>query len=413
MLNGEATSMLDRFTKRERSRFPARRCPVCGGGGSRQLYRQSFQQLSQIQPLDGYDVVICEGCGAGYADDIPPQAAFDDYYRELSKYDYSDRGGKEPPGTLQKFEAIADALVPFILGSDSRILEIGSASGKMLRVLKDRGFQNVLGCDPSPGCVQAAKELYDIPSVAGTVFSVPQPEEPYDFLILMGVMEHIRDLRRAVEQFQRLLNTHGRVYLEVPDASRYQPGLDAPFQEFSTEHINFFSARSLNNLMQAGGFRAVATAQAVRPQYEIVCPTVYGVYEKSSRGIPPERDTETEPCLRAYVQGCQAEDDRIREKIERAVPSGAKLIVWGVGTHTLRLLGTGGLDPANVALFVDANAKYQNQLLQGIQVISPDELGGRGEPILISSRGFQSEIHNQIRNEMNLPNPVILLYDVE
>jgi hypothetical protein len=200
------------------------------------------------------------------------------------------------------------------------------------------------------------------------------------------------------------------VYLEVPDASRYLAGLDAPFQEFSTEHINFFSARSLTNLMQARGFRAVATGHAVRPLYEIVCPTVYGVYEKSSQRIPLERDTETEPGLRAYIQGCQAEDDRIREKIARAVPAAAKVIVWGVGTHTLRLLGTGGLDPAKVALFVDSSAKYQEQKLQGIRVVSPGELAGRGEPILISSRGFQREIHDQIR-ELKLPNPVILLYD--
>src|SRR5438874_12854328 len=140
-------------TKMERPRFPARRCPVCHSAQAKVLYRQSFGQLSLVQPLDGYDVVICDACGAGYADDIPLQAAFDDYYRELSKYDYGDRGGKEPPGTQKKFDAIADVLERFIVRRDSRILEIGSASGKMLRVLRDRGFPHVLGCDPSPGCV--------------------------------------------------------------------------------------------------------------------------------------------------------------------------------------------------------------------------------------------------------------------
>jgi hypothetical protein len=59
---------------------------------------------------------------------------------------------------------------------------------------------------------------------------------------------------------------------------------------------------------------------------------------------------------------------------------------------------------------VDSSAKYQEQKLQGIRVVSPGELAGRGEPILISSRGFQREIHDQIR-ELKLPNPVILLYD--
>lgn len=398
-------------TAQPSTRFEPRPCPVCGGKRSNALYRQSFQRLSDIQPLEGYTVVACVDCGLAYADGIPEQSAFDDYYRELSKYDYSDRGGQEPPGTVEKFEAIAGVMERFIPSRDSRILEIGSASGKMLRILKDRGFAHVLGCDPSPGCARAAQELYGIPSLTGTVFTVAEPAEPYDFLILIGVMEHIRDLDRAIQKFHRLVGPGGRVYLEVPDASRYRAELDAPFQEFSTEHINFFSARSLTNLMQTRGFRAVATGEAVRPLYEITCPTAYGVYEKSSQPLPLERDTETERGLRAYIRDCQAEDDRIRGRIERAVPGGSQMIVWGVGTHTLRLLGTGGLKIEQVALFVDSNAKYQNQSLHGVPVVSPAQLTDRERPILISSRGFQNEIREQIQQAMRLPNQLILLYE--
>jgi hypothetical protein len=87
------------------------------------------------------------------------------------------------------------------------------------------------------------------------------------------------------------------------------------------------------------------------------------------------------------------------------------MIVWGVGTHTLRLLATGGLDPRTIKAFVDSNTKYQKQELRGLPVISPDELGAHPEPILISSRGFQNQIHEQIRDRLGLTNPVILLYD--
>jgi len=87
------------------------------------------------------------------------------------------------------------------------------------------------------------------------------------------------------------------------------------------------------------------------------------------------------------------------------------MIVWGVGTHTLRLLATQGLDPASVALFVDSSVKYQGQELRGVPVVSPEALRERQEPILISSRGFQNEIYHQIRNTMGLSNPVIMLYN--
>src|SRR5205085_10183453 len=114
--------------------------------------------------------------------------------------------------------------------------------------------------------------------------------------------------------------------------------------------------------------------------------------------------------LTAYIEGCRASDAEVRATIQRALPPGGRMIVWGVGTHTLRLLAAGGLDPRTIKVFVDSNAKYQNRELRGLPVISPEELRSHTEPILISSRGFQNQIHEQIRNRLGLRNPVILLY---
>jgi SAM-dependent methyltransferase len=391
-------------------RFPLRGCPVCGCKQSTLLFQQSFEQLSGAHLLSGYDVVICRECGAGFAENLPCQNVFDQYYRDLSKYDTADRSGEQKPGAADRFQKVADSIVPFLPDAGCRILEIGCGSGELLKVLKDRGFQNVLGVDPSPGCIQTAQSLYQIPGIAATVLTVPQPELPYDVLILIGVMEHIRDLDPAIERLKNLVSDTGRIYLEVPDASQYVPNLDAPFQEFSIEHISFFSIRSLTNLMQQRGFRAVAGGHAVRNQNEVTCPCTFAVFEKSSELLPIERDLQTEAGLLRYIQGCQAEDVRIRKTIESAVVPGEQMIVWGVGTHTLRLLATQGLDPASVALFVDSSVKYQGQELRGVPVVSPEALRERREPILISSRGFQNEIYHQIRNTMGLRNPVIMLY---
>ena len=387
-----------------------RPCPVCCGTRASTLFRQSFEQLSSARLLDGYDVVICEECGAGYASSIPDQAAFDGYYRDLSKYDHADRGSTEPPGDEQRFRDIAGVLEEFVPARDARILEIGSGSGQLLKILKDDGFPHVTASDPAAGCVRAAQELYGVPGVVGTVFTVPQPEKPYDFLILIGVMEHICDLDRTVERFHQLLHEGGRVYLEVPDASRYVARLDAPFQEFSVEHINYFSPRSLCNLMNTRGFRTLTTGQVVRPQHEVTCPCTYAVFEKVSGSVVIERDTETERGLRSYIEGCRTEDERIRLAIQKSIAPGEQMIVWGVGAHTLRLLATGGLEPSRIALFVDSNPKYQNQKLRGVPVVPPQELKQRSEAILISSRGFQQEIHDQIRGSLGLQNPLIMLY---
>jgi SAM-dependent methyltransferase len=393
----------------EQYRFPKRPCPVCRSERSKQLFRQSFAHLSGATLLEGYRVVICEDCGAGFADDIPPQSLFDQYYRDLSKYETT--GSPETaPVVDQRFRDIASLIAPFIPSGDSRILEIGSAAGGLLRALMDLGFCNVTGADPSPECVRVAHEAFGVPGVVATILRMPAADEPYDTLITTGVFEHIRDLEGAVSEVRRLIRPGGRVYLEVPDASRYQPQQDAPYQEFSVEHVNYFSLTSLRNLMQQRGFTAIAGGHVVRPQHEITCPCVYGVFELSDRKLPLERDTETEAGLTAYIAGCAAEDSRIRAAIGQALRPGERMIVWGTGAHTLRLLATGGLDPATISVFVDSNPKYQQRTLNGIPVVGPADLKARTEPILISSCGFQNEIREQVQQGLGLTNPLILLY---
>ena len=394
----------------EREQFPPRLCPVCRSDVSKALFRQSFDHLSGVHLLDGYDVVVCEECGMGFADGLPPQSVFDEYYRDLSKYEDGEASGRQSSVVEQRLRDVAATIGPFIPSSHACILEIGCASGGLLKALQDLGFSRVAGVDPSPACVHTARTVFGIPAITASLFALPPPEEPYDFLILTGVLEHIRDLDKAVEQFQRLLQPAGRIYLEVPDASRYIASLDAPFQEFSLEHINFFSTKSLTNLMQSRGFRMLDAAPTVRPLHEVTCPCVYGVFERHLGQIAVLRDNETEAGLRAYVQGCELGDAQVRSRIEQSIPPGGSVIVWGVGTHTLRLLAAGGLNPRQIAVFVDSNPKYRNRELRGIPVVSPEDLGRRPEPILISTRGFQREIYDQIRHTLGLPNPVILLY---
>jgi hypothetical protein len=94
----------------------------------------------------------------------------------------------------------------------------------------------------------------------------------------------------------------------------------------------------------------------------------------------------------------------------KALGPGEQMIVWGAGTHTLRLLATGGLDISKVACFVDSNPKYQSQRLQGVPVVPPGEVRNRHEPILISSRSSQRAIRNTIHDSLGLKNRLILLY---
>ncbi len=394
--------------------YEHRPCPVCGGSRSRFLHSQSFEQLSEINLLDGYDVVVCQDCGAGFADRIPPQAVFDAYYRDHSKYEYEYRGGQGTEYEDLRFREAAKSIIRHVPDRQSRILEIGCATGHLLSLLREQGYENVQGVDPSPGCVKAAWEVYRIPVRVHTVFNIPDPDKSFDVLLLLGVMEHIRDLDRAIDKIRALLAPRGRVYLAVPDAARFEGNQDAPFQEFSEGHLNFFSLTSLATLMQTRGFQFLSGGRFLLEYSRGTwCASVYGVFENAELEKKPwVRDEETERGLAAYIRKSQEAEAQVRQTIDGIAASGRSILVWGTGLHTQRLLAMSSLGRVNIAAFVDSNPKYQGQQLHGVPILAPERLAERVEPILISSYTAQHEITQQVRQKLRLRNELILLYDL-
>ena len=387
-----------------------RPCPICASPESRLLFRQRFERLSGIEFIDGYDVVVCAQCGLAFADGIPEQSVLDAYYRDLSKYEYGHKSGKESDLDERRFRDIAATIATFLPGASARVLEIGCATGRLLSLVREAGFSHVQGLDPSPGCARAALELYDVPVLVGSMFDLPVAKGSVDFVILIGVLEHVEDLRGAMRHVRDVLSPLGRVYAEVPDAANLADRPDAPYQEFSTEHINFFSTASLANLFRTTGFEVVTTGGSIRQQHDnTMYPAAFGVFATSEATGEIVRDEKTEPGLRRYIDESAAVEGRTRLAIENA-SQGRPLLVWGTGTHTQRLLAIGAFKNVPIAAFVDSNPKYHGRSLDGIPVVSPSSLPGRTEPILISTRGFQSEIQDQIRGQLKLDNEIILLY---
>lgn len=364
--------------------------------------------------MNGYNVVICQSCGFAFADNIPDQKAFDLYYREMSKYEHQDHAGEPSEFETRQFPMLAQFIKKHVPNSQARILEIGCANGGLLNALKQSGYQNVLGIDPSPVCARNAEQLYQIHVVTSALSDVKVEIGPFDFIILVAVLEHIKDMNGTLQKLHNLLGPDGKLYIEVPDATKFTSSLDAPFQEFSIEHINFFSPLSLANLMGTRGFQEIFSTQTSYDQTDTH--TGYAirmVFQK--RGVNdkfiPMYDRDTETGLKNYIEASQKVENRIHKTVNALVESQQPLIVWGVGTHTQRLLATSQLKDAKIAAFVDSNSNYQGKQLNGIPIINPERLTGTNDSILVSSRIFQSEIVHQIRSELKLKNSIFTLYE--
>jgi SAM-dependent methyltransferase len=363
--------------------------------------------------MDGFALSVCSRCGAGYADGIPPQSVFDRYYGEMSKYERSQAGGELSDVDADRYRQTADLIAPQLRSGDA-IVDVGCATGALLAELKRRGFSNVLGIDPSPACADIGRRLYGIPirNMPGSRLS--EVPERFDLAILTGVLEHLRDVDGSLDRVLGLLKPGGKIYIEIPDATRYSEWFSAPYQFFSMEHVNYFSPRSLTNLMLRLGLRAEFVERVPRWLGPAAGePAIAGLF-RCDPGIRESRldfDTETEPALKSYIRISQELEARVHRIIDNLARARTPLVVWGAGTHTLRLMETSALPEANLLAFIDSNSRYHGRMLRGIPIVAPAEWSDSSATILISSHVAEREIRDQIIDTLKWPNPIICLYD--
>jgi len=383
-----------------------RPCPVCGSGsgGRRLIYRQRFLE----GPLgDGYDIVVCNHCGCGFADGIQSQAEMDRYYSEQSKYTYDYADGAESPWDLKRFDATVEQIIPHLGSLDVRILDIGCATGGLLSVFKMRGYKNVIGVDPSPVCAAAAGRLHGVTVRAMTLGQLEYWNERFDLILMVGVLEHLGDVRAAVRVASQLLSPRGLLYCAVPDVEGLFKCPNAPYQQFSVEHVNFFSISSLRRLMAECSLReAHAWNWTIEWRERVWEPIASGLYERG-KNVIRVFDATTEPALNRYLEFSENGDREILSAVDALISSREPIIVWGAGTLARRLLGNTRFSQVNIVAFVDTNPHIQGGKLVGRPILNPTEIAGRKETILICSISFVSEITVAARVHFSLPNRMI------
>lgn len=374
------------------------------------LHTQRFV-VEENHPLsDGYVVACCADCGFVYADVAATQADYDAFYATLSKYDdgATSTGSGDSPNDRERLAGTAEILSGALPSTEARILDIGCAGGGLLYALKERGYRNLVGVDPSPACARQTREktgeAYD-----GWVTNLPPQIGRFDAVVLSHVMEHVLDVPAAIAALGPLLGEGGLVYLEVPDAPRYAEHIYAPFQDFNTEHINHFSAASLDNAMQSRGFLAIGGGERLlHSSPHTFTPAVYRIYRWSGVNAPVTRDNGLKPAILRYIERSARLLACIDQRIEEALRSSDELIVWGAGQLTLKLLAETCLAKARVAAFVDSNPIHQGRRLAGAPILAPAAIAGTSQPILIGTTLHHREIVAQIE-KLGLRNAIVLL----
>jgi SAM-dependent methyltransferase len=389
-----------------------RPCPVCGHGEAVVLHHQKFAIPDGHSLPSAYDVVACLRCGFVYADTAATQADYDRYYARFSKYEDQSvaSGGGTTEWDARRLERTAADLAAQLPDRTAAVLDVGCANGGLLMVLKRLGFGDLAGLDPSGACVRYVQQQGIDATVGGLFDHDPAREGRFDCVILSHVLEHVRDLGRAVDNMLGLLRPGGLLYVEVPDASRYADFFVVPYYYFDCEHINHFDEHSLRNLVEPRGCELVAVGRKELPASSVhLYPAVYAAFRKGRGGtgtVALSPDEGVRHSVEAYVR-ISATADRYAP-LEELADSGRELVVWGAGSYTLRLMETTPLGRCNIIAFVDKDTAKQGTRLKGIAIGAPALLRDFTGPIAVSSALYGQDIAAEIR-AMGLKNDLIML----
>ncbi len=193
--------------------------------------------------------------------------------------------------------------------------------------------------------------------LTGSVMALPEETHRADCIILSAVLEHLRNVRAALAVVRGALAPGGLLYVEVPDLEHFPEQLVPTFQEFSVEHINFFTAAALRNVAAKSGFEMTEHWRTVNRVGPSMATSICALFRPAMPYAGPVAvDRSGAVALRRYVKACADCESKVAQRIAELVEAGTPLIVWGVGTHTLHLLeehvarrgkhrGDGGREP--------------------------------------------------------------------
>lgn len=207
----------------------------------------SADQLGEAEPTAPLDVAFCPACAlVQLTCSVDPDLLFGAHFPYFSSVS---------PGLRAHFTASAETLIETRgLDHGSRVIEIGSNDGVMLRPFARRGI-TVLGIDPSTGPADAARAA-DVPTLdafftADLARDLRRQGQDADLVLANNVLAHVPDLNGFVDGIAVLLKETGLAVIEVPYVADLVEKCE--FDTIYHQHGCYFSMTALDGLFRRHG----------------------------------------------------------------------------------------------------------------------------------------------------------------
>jgi 2-polyprenyl-3-methyl-5-hydroxy-6-metoxy-1,4-benzoquinol methylase len=267
-------------------------------------------------------------------------------------YDQIIRGtAKQLPDYAQR---IISSLLEYGVGKDDLIVEVGANDGTFLKELRNAGYRNLLGVEPSHQLVETA-------ATSGfTVFNdyfdrrlaqqILVSHGPARAIICRHTLEHVPDIRELAGGIADLLAPAGVSFVEVPDTDWVITQLFA--HEIWDEHISYFRPQSLAKLMEGAGLQPVRLERVrFRDTRNLLCWSV-----RQTAAIPLAHSLAEDQATLADVDHFQTRWDAFSALLRARVAAAPRPVI-GIGASHIQLnfLNFTGLDDIDVLIDDDSS----------------------------------------------------------
>jgi SAM-dependent methyltransferase len=246
----------------------SRNCPLCGSSDTSRVFAEANYQLDRLdsfafasRKMPEYmhlRLIECPQCDLLYANPLPRQEDLTEGYSEAT-FD----SGVEAHFAAATYAAPLEGFLSR-LPDRHGALDIGTGDGAFLEELLERGFDGVVGVEPSRAPIAAARE--DVrPLIREGIF---QGEDfaPGSLALVtcFQTLEHLNDPREMALAVRRLLKPGGAAYFVCHDRRALSAkvlGRKSPI--FDIEHLQLFSKQSARHLLEQTGFSDVRVETVV------------------------------------------------------------------------------------------------------------------------------------------------------
>lgn len=339
---------------------------------------------------------------------LPPEETYEKYYKTLSKYDSILTRDEIPLVDSMRGRTLVDICSPFVPRA-SKIFDLGCGSGILLNAFQEAGWTDLTGLDPAPGAPDQAKKLFGLTRViSGTADRAEDLVSmgEFDLVCLTGALEHLSELRENIQNLAASMHPSAKLLIEVPALERFPKEPSEPFGEFSLEHLQFFSATTLQRFLATFGYEPLSLDFIDLPTG--YCDSLVGLFSRNSPCLlaPVNLD---EPSIEDYIGQSTLKWQAATRRITETPAS--SIIIYGAGSHTARLLPwLEENDRIERFLAVlDNNPNLQGKYIGDLLIQSPTILARHPDAtVLISSFRSQDAIADMLGAQF--PNPILRLY---